>query len=211
MPVTLKSSLKNKASGTTEKGLERAQDILVAARGIFATEGYAGLSMRRVAAEVGMSLSNVQHYYNSKDVLIEALLLYTMNLFQEKIDNIAASMGEAPRVDRFLSTVDMFLDELGDPVTHAVFFEIWALATRNAFASALMDKMLAREKKTIFRLIQGLAPGITDEQCMERAVLIIAQIEGLMLFRFGRNARRAETAAIRAAVRQAVLNIATAS
>lgn len=209
MPATLKSSLKSKASGTTEKGLERAQDILTAARQIFATEGYAGLSMRRVAAEVGMSLSNVQHYYKSKDVLIEALLLYTMNMFQEKIDSIAASMGEAPRIERFVSTIDMFMDELGDPVTHAIFFEIWALATRNPFASALMDKMLAREKKTIFKLIHGLAPGLSDEQCMERAVLIVAQVEGLMLFRLGRSARRAEMAAIRESVRKAVLRLAT--
>lgn len=209
MPSTLKTSLKSKPSGTTEKGFERAHDILLAARRIFASEGYAGLSMRRVASEVGMSLSNVQHYYKSKDLLIEALLLYTMNMFQEKIDSIANSMSEASRIDKFLSTVDMFLEELGDPVTHAIFFEIWALATRNAFASALMDKMLAREKKTIYKLIHGLVPGMSDEQCMQRAVLIIAQVEGLMLFRFNKGTRRADVLAVRDAVRKAVLNLAT--
>lgn len=209
MSPTLKTALKSKASGTTEKGLERAHDILVAARQIFADEGYAGLSMRRVASEVGMSLSNVQHYYKSKDSLIEALLLYTMNMFQEKIDNIVDSMGNASQIDRFLSTTDMFMEELGDPVTHAVFFEIWALASRDAFASELMDKMLAREKKAIYKLIHGLIPGLSDEQYMQRAVLIIAQVQGLMLFRLTKNSRRAELTAIREAVRRAVLNLAT--
>jgi AcrR family transcriptional regulator len=209
MPTTLKTSLKSKPSGTTEKGFERAHEILHAARGLFAAEGYAGLTMRRVAAQVGMSLSNVQHYYQSKDLLIEALLLYTMEVFQKKIDNIANAMNEASRIDTFLSTVDMFLEELGDPVTHGIFFEIWALATRNAFASALMDKMLAREKKTIYKLIRGLVPGISDDEYMLRAVLIVAQVEGLMLFRFKKNTRSQEVTAVHAAVRTAVLNLAT--
>jgi AcrR family transcriptional regulator len=213
MTTTLTQSLRNKASVTTEKGLGRAQDILQAARQIFAAGGYAGLSMRRVASSAGMSLSNVQHYYPSKDLLIEALLLYTMESFQAKIDSIARSMQGASRREQLTSTIDMFLDELADPVTHGMFFEIWALAGRNAFASALMDKMLARERKTIFKLIQGMSPDISDEQAMLRAVLIVAQVEGLMLFRLHRSGKRgqhADVLEVHAALRTAVLNLATA-
>jgi AcrR family transcriptional regulator len=79
----------------------------------------------------GMSLSNVQHYYGSKDLLLEALLLTTMDTFQARMDGIAAAMSERSQLERFLSTVDMFLEEITDPVIHALFFEIWALASRN--------------------------------------------------------------------------------
>ena len=209
MLTTAPTPLQNKASVTTEKGNERMQEILQAARLMFAREGYAGLSMRGLAAALGMSLSNVQHYYKSKDLLIEAMLLYTMNTFQAKIDNIAKTMEQSPRIEQLNSTIDMFLEELSDPVTHGVFFEIWALAGRNAFASALMDKMLARERKSIFKLIQGMAPGISDEQAMLRAILIVAQVEGLMLFRLHQHGQRAEVATVHAALRQAVLNLAT--
>jgi AcrR family transcriptional regulator len=208
MPTTL-TSLKNKPSSTTEKGLGRALDILHAGRLLLASEGYAGLSMRRVAAEVGISLSNVQHYYQSKDALLEALLLYTMDLFQKKMDGISAAMTSASRIDQFLSTSDMFLEEITDPVTHAIFFELWALASRNAFASQLMDKMLARERKAIFKLIRGLNPDIGDEQYMQRAILMVAQIEGLMLFRLNKAERHAEFMAVRASVRKALTTLAT--
>src|SRR5438874_13822330 len=107
-------ALKNKLSSTTEKGWSRAQAILQAARGLLASEGYAGLSMRRVAQAAGMTLSNVQHYYASKDALLEALLLTIMDEFQSKMDRIAADMSERPRLERFLSTADMFLEELTD-------------------------------------------------------------------------------------------------
>ncbi len=203
------ASLKSKPSGTTEKGLGRALDILHAARGLLAAEGYAGLSMRRVAAEAGMSLSNVQHYYQSKDALLEALLLYTMDLFQAKMDGISAAMTSASRTEQFLSTCDMFLEEITDPVTHAIFFELWALASRNAFASRLMDKMLARERKAIYKLIVGLNPAIGESEYMQRAILMVAQIEGLMLFRLNKSERRAEFLAVRASVRKALITLAT--
>jgi AcrR family transcriptional regulator len=209
MDTTLDNTLRNKASGTTEKGLGRAQDILQAARSLLAAEGYAGLSMRRVAAEAGMSLSNVQHYYGSKDLLLEALLLTTMDLVQGKMDAIAAAMSERSQLERFLTTVDMFLEEITDPVTHALFFEIWALASRNPFASKLMDKMLGRERKTVYNLIRGLNPAISDDETMRRAVLMVAQIEGLMLFRLDKRRRRAQFDEVRAALRQALLTLAT--
>ncbi|UOD31288.1 TetR/AcrR family transcriptional regulator [Massilia violaceinigra] len=209
MSPTLASALRHKPSVTTEKGLGRAHDILRAARSVLAAEGYAGLSMRRVAAAVGISLSNVQHYYQSKDALLEALLLYTMDLFQSKMDSISAAMAGEPRLDQFLSTCDMFLDEITDPVTHAIFFEIWALASRNAFASNLMDTMMGRERKAIFKLIRGLNPAIGDDEYRQRAILMVAQIEGLMLFRLDKTGRRDEFLAVRASVRKVLLALAT--
>jgi AcrR family transcriptional regulator len=209
METTLDNTLRNKVSGTTEKGLGRAQDILQAARSLLAAEGYAGLSMRRVAQAAGMSLSNVQHYYGSKDQLLEALLLTTMDSFQARMDGIAAAMSERSQLERFLSTVDMFLEEITDPVIHALFFEIWALASRNPFASTLMDKMLGRERKTVYHLIRGLNPAISDEETMQRAILMVAQIEGLMLFRLDKRRRRAQFDAVRASLRKALLALAT--
>lgn len=209
MPPTRVSAPKNKPSVTTEKGMGRAQDILQAARALLAADGYAGLSMRRVAAEVGMSLSNVQHYYQSKDLLVEALLLYTLDVFQAKMDGITAQMVSASRLEQVLSTADMFLEEITDPVTHAIFFEIWALASRNAFASSLMDRMLGRERKAIYLLIRGLNPEISDSEYMQRAILMVAQMEGLMLFRLDKDKRRDEFLAIRASVRKVLVMLAT--
>ena len=208
MSPALKTSLQHKTSSTTEKGYARANDILQAAREIFAADGYGGLSMRRVAAQVGVSLSNVQHYYKSKDMLVEAVLLDSLNQFQEKIDGIAASMTGTSRVEQLLATVDMFLEELGNPVIRGMFFEFWALATRNTFASTLMERMQSRERKAIYRLIQGLSPEISDQEYMLRAALIVAQVEGLMLFRVRNRPRRPELEGLESATRQAILRLA---
>ncbi|MFZ6726311.1 TetR/AcrR family transcriptional regulator [Undibacterium sp. MH2W] len=205
----LHTSIKNKSSSTTEKGLGRINEILEAARHLLASEGYAGLSMRKVASEVGISLSNVQHYFQSKDLLMEAVLLMTMNQFQEKLDHITNVMQQQPRIEQLNSAITMFLEELSNPVTYGMFFEIWALAARHPFASALMDKMIARERKAIFKLIQGLNPAISDEEYTLRATLIVAQVEGLMLFRYHRQTQKTEMLAVHAALKKSIMTLAS--
>ena len=205
----LDNALKNKPSSTTEKGLGRAHGILQAARRLLAQDGHAGLSMRRVALEAGMTLSNVQHYYASRDLLLEALLLSIMDEFQARMDGIAAEMRERPRLDRFMRTMDMFLDEITEPATHAIFFELWALASRNPFASTLMDLMVGRERKTVYNMIRGLNPDIPDDECMQRAILMVAQVQGLMLFRLDKTARPEQFLAVRASLRSVLLALAT--
>ena len=112
-------------------------------------------------------------------------------------------------MERFLTTVDMFLDEITDPTMHAIFFEIWALASRHPFASSLMGLMMGRERKAVYGLIQGLNPAIDDAHCMERAVLVVAQIQGLMLFRLDRHTRPEQYAAVRASLHKVLLSLAT--
>jgi len=209
MVRTLDNTLRNKPSSTTEKGLGRAYAILRAARRLLAQDGHAGLSMRRVALEAGMTLSNVQHYYASKDLLLEALLLNIMDEFQARMDYIAADMRDRPRLDQFLSTMDMFLDEITEPATHAIFFEIWALASRNPFASTLMELMVGRERKTVYNMIRALNPAIPDEEIMQRAILMVGQVQGLMLFRLDKVGRREQFVTVRDALRRVLLDLAT--
>jgi hypothetical protein len=72
-----------------------------------------------------------------------------------------------------------------------------------------MDKMLGRERKTVYNLIRGLNPAIPDDEYMQRAILMVAQIEGLMLFRLNKQARREQFEAVRASVRKVLLTLAT--
>jgi hypothetical protein len=44
---------------------------------------------------------------------------------------------------------------------------------------------------------------------MQRAILMVAQMEGLMLFRLDKDKRRAEFLAVRASVRKVLLMLAT--
>jgi AcrR family transcriptional regulator len=171
--------LKHKPSATTDKGLERAQEVLAAARALVVAEGFAGLSMRRVAADVGMSLSNVQHYYGSKEALVEAVMLGMLEDIQARVDRIG-QLKPASAADRFAQAIDLFLDEVANPQLQALMLECWGLALHQPSAAALMDKMRAREVKTIYALLDGLMPNVSDAERRTRAELIVAFLQGLL-------------------------------
>jgi AcrR family transcriptional regulator len=176
---TVIESLKKKSSGTTDKGVERAQAILSAAREIFATEGYAGLSMRSVAARIDVSLSTVQHYYQDKDTLVEAVLIYMMDDYRAAIEQLSESMIEQTKLERLMAAMDLFLAEVRRPDVAGVFMEIWSLANRNPVAAKILDRVRVREQKEFIRLITGLTPNLSELDYELRAALMIAQIEGL--------------------------------
>lgn len=180
MQETVMASLSRKASVTTDKGVARAHAILGVARQIFASEGYAGFSMRSVAMRLNVSLSNVQHYYRDKDTLVEALLLYILDDYHAAVVRLNERMTGQTQVERVVAAMRLFLDEVRRPEVAAVFMDIWALANRSTAAAGMLDKVRARELKEFMRLIDGLLPGFTEQEYAARAILMIAQIEGLM-------------------------------
>ena len=199
--------LKHKPAGTTDKGMERAQEVLAAARALVVSEGFAGLSMRRVAAELGMSLSNVQHYYGSKEALTEAVMLEMLKEIQARVDLIGQLQPASP-ADRFAQAIDLFLDAVANPQLQALMLECWGLALHQPSAAALMDKMRAREVKTIYLLLDGLMPNVSDADRKTRAELIVAMLQGLLT-----TAARARfhqlSMPMQAAARAAIMKLAT--
>lgn len=51
---------------TTEKTAEAKRELLEAGQGVLIRDGYAGLSMRAVAAEAGTQMSRIRYHFGSK-------------------------------------------------------------------------------------------------------------------------------------------------
>ncbi|MAZ09096.1 MULTISPECIES: TetR/AcrR family transcriptional regulator [unclassified Limnobacter] len=165
---------------TTDKGQIRSQEILSTAQAILAAEGYAGLSMRGVATQLGISLSTVQHYYTNKEALIEALLTYVMDNYQAAVAQVMNAMSDKSQLERFKTIIDLILIEIRRPETFGVLAEIYALSNRLPFAARLVEAVYARERKEIFKLIYGLEPKISKAEYKLRAAMIVVQIHGLV-------------------------------
>jgi AcrR family transcriptional regulator len=200
--------LRNKESGTTAKGHERASAILDTARIMLAKEGYAALSMRSVAAQVGVSLSTVQHYFPSREVLIEALLVQTFDRYQAAIDERVARMGEKFTPELFKAVIDYFLEDLRDQIATGLFFEVSALANRHTNALHIFDTMLTRARKTFRNLIRDTAPHLSPQQCEVRGALIVSQVIGLMIFISDVKPRHKELADLQKEAGAAIMRIA---
>ncbi|QBQ99352.1 TetR/AcrR family transcriptional regulator [Paraburkholderia pallida] len=195
MNRTGQQPLRGKTSPTTQRGHARANEILAAAQAIFVRDGYAGFSVRSVAASVGIGLSTLQHYYPSKDHLLEAMWLFLMDRYQAAIDEVIEAMPEASQLERFLAAMKMFVKLARDPATARILVHLAAAALTDPVAARTMQKLQRRERKTIAELIRGIAPAISDAELEARAALIVAQLQGLVMRNVGsQGASRAASA-----------------
>jgi AcrR family transcriptional regulator len=74
---------------------------LAAARAQLATEGAAGLSLRAIARELGMSSSAIYRYFPSRDELLTALIIEAYNGLGEATEVAEASVDRSDLAGRF--------------------------------------------------------------------------------------------------------------
>src|SRR5690554_6391387 len=82
-PSTMRTSTprktdQNRGGPTSRKGQARAAQILKAARQVLVEAGYTQFSLRNIAAQAGMHLSNLQYYYPTREQILLALLHYIL-------------------------------------------------------------------------------------------------------------------------------------
>jgi TetR/AcrR family transcriptional regulator len=202
--------LRSKESHTTSKGQERADAILEVARATLARDGYAALSMRSVAQQAGISLSTVQHYYPSRDDLVEALLTHFLDRYQRVIEQRMAQAGDSPRMPLFASIIDLCLEELRSQISSGLFFEVAALAHRHPYAAQMFDAVLTRARRTVRNLIRDIVPAMAPAQCELRSALIVGQMVGVMTFISSQHPPHGELDGLHQASVDAIMRIAFA-
>lgn len=68
--------------------------ILAAARDLFLREGFAGVSVRRIAERAGCSPGMLYHFFTSKELLLARLVEATFEKLDERLARYATSAGD---------------------------------------------------------------------------------------------------------------------
>ncbi len=86
-----------------KESIQTADNLVRAARQIFAQQGFAGSSVRSITAAAGVNLGAITYHFGSKQALYNAVLSQTLAPFRERLAAAAASGGSAlDRIERFL-------------------------------------------------------------------------------------------------------------
>lgn len=147
--------------------------ITRAARQLAVNEGAKGLSLRAVAAQSGMSLSNLQFHFASQDHLLRAVLDAEL----ANGETFVARALEADKHDPIGAAIDAFLALQHQRGAARLFFTLWAAATTSRPLRAALHAFYA---DWIARIAQASAP-----EAKQRAWLFVALLEGAALFRCG--------------------------
>ena len=102
------------------KGRKRISDIMEACRTVLIDKGYTQFSLRSVAREAGMHLSNLQYYFRTREELIKGLIDYNSQSYLETYTERFAALPTQPR-PRFLAVIDYLIEDIRDPLTRRFF------------------------------------------------------------------------------------------
>ena len=161
------------ARGRRPGGPDTRGAILAAARESFAHKGFAGTTIRAVAASAGVDAALVHHYFGSKDDLFIAALEIPVDprqvvpmVFAEGVE------GAGERLTR------MFLSVWEDPEARLPLIALVRASLGEAGPVNLLREGVLR---MIFTPLREILPGDDAE---ERVQLVLSQLVGLVVARY---------------------------
>ncbi len=167
---------------------ESRDQLIAAARKLFAKQGYFNTKVSDLANEAGMSQGNVYWYFKSKEDLLKAVLAEGFEALEQMTADVAASTGTASeKIDYLLEQTIVFYSEQGNftnilnaliahggtPYMEELGFEMTAIGARyhgnlgQVFAQAREENIVADVDPNIlvmffFALFNGLLVTYSD-------------------------------------------------
>ncbi|MBN3786836.1 TetR/AcrR family transcriptional regulator [Burkholderia sp. Ac-20353] len=159
----------------------RIREIIDAARQVLQEDGYARFATRRVADRVGITHGNLQYYFRTTEDLLRTALSAYVSQVMEDYTAIASQpgIGAAQRCSALISRIFQNINETDLP---KFMVELWAFAWHEAYVAELVKEMQARFRSIFVKLLSELHPTLTSEECLVRAVVIGAQVDGMTIF-----------------------------
>ncbi|MFI6597284.1 TetR/AcrR family transcriptional regulator [Nonomuraea sp. NPDC050536] len=161
-----------------DEKVDRQARILEAALRLLSLQGISGVSMRAVAREAGVSLGLVNYYYEDKTSLIRAALhrieeqdiaIVEPDLTLEPEERLRAALKRVAD-PKFLTTEYLSLR-----------LQLWALAQAHEDFERINTGAQKRYRAGLAALISAARPGLSSDECGERAADIDVVQNGLWL------------------------------
>jgi AcrR family transcriptional regulator len=182
----LKSDLVRQPGQRQVNRERRLAEILGASLQVFAAEGYAGYSLRKVAALADIRLNTIQHHFGDLNSLLLATIRTMMDGYVEQYSKLAAAETLSPR-DRLLNMLDEIFGESTKPEVRKFFFEMWTFANHDPAGAILVEKAYSGYLGAIADLVRGVEPELAPFEARVFASMIASWSEGLVvLAEYGR-------------------------
>jgi len=174
--LNIKKKKRQRLDATTRKKM-----IIKNCRNLIINHGFSGLSLRNVAKVSGIGLSTLQYHFKSKEILIQALMFDTRDLFMKQSLELKAHSSKNPELQ--IKTISLWLiNDLKSKHTAHLFTQLWAHSLMDDSTFKVMEEIYQEYCEFFVDIISKLQPKLTMDQVMERSIKIVALIEGLTIF-----------------------------
>lgn len=164
---------------TRQRPDERRRELLEATARCLAERGAAGVSVRTICAEAGVSPGLLRHYFGTVSEAIAETYCWVGARVTVALEQAVAAAGADPR-DRLLAYLTAsFRPPISDRDLLATWLAFWSLTRSDPAIAAVHEEIYADFRAGIERLIGEARPDLADPRLA--AVALTALIDGLWL------------------------------
>ncbi len=162
----------------TSKGFQRRQQILAVARKLLVEEGFNGFVLREIAARSGMTIGNLQYYFRTRDLLLEAVTRTALFDDLEALEAIAENGSQGKAQLRELTIV--LLREWGGDSGKIYAAASFLSYNQPTFRSMLAD-LYSQLYEHLIHVLTELQPRAHRQTLLDKARLITALLDGAVI------------------------------
>ena len=168
--------------------IERRTEILIAAIGLIADEGYASLSMRALARVVGMKLGSLQYHFRSSDELLKAIVGFVSASYDESFAELRQNTKQNSKQERrqnkdhpgLKEIVTFVMDDKAGAniVSDKLWPQLWAMQQVEPLVSDLVDNIYSTYLKVLEQALRNVGASAPRAE----ALLLMSMLEGSTIF-----------------------------
>ena len=162
---------------------ERRTEILRAAIGLIADEGYASLSMRALARVVDMKLGSLQYHFRSSDELLKAIVGFVSASYDESFAELRQNTKQDPRQNEdpgLTEIITLIMDDRGGAtiVSDRLWPQLWAMQQVEPLVSDLVEDIYSTYLKVLEQALRNVGASAPRAE----ALLLMSMLEGSTIF-----------------------------
>lgn len=167
--------------GAYARTAETVEQILNATMRILMTEGYAALTLRRVATECGLRVGNLTYHFPTKNELVTALLDAVLGGYRERARKVHRGVELDDRTKLKAAIFNTLRDVQSFQTTY-LFPELWSLANHDPDIGTKLQAFYRQARAPTVQLIRRLNPALNEDDAETLTVFLASLVEGSTIF-----------------------------
>ena len=157
----------------------RRQSLIAATARVLAAKGAAGVSVRTICAEAGVSAGLLRHYFASLSDAMAATYRWTGAEIDRALEEAVAAAGPEPRARLLAYLAANFRAPIATPELLATYVAFWSLTRSDPAVAAVRAEVYGGFRQGLEERLRAYRPDLADVRVT--AVALTALIDGLWL------------------------------
>ena len=158
---------------------ERRQSLIEACARVLAEKGAAGVSVRAICTEAGVSPGLLRHYFAGVSETIAETYRWTGARISTALEQAVADAGSDPHAQLLAYITASFRPPIASPELLANYVAFWSLTRSDPQVAAVRAEIYGDFREGLERLLLAWNPQISDPRLA--AIALTALIDGLWL------------------------------